>query len=110
MPKPAFVYIWKYRVNPEKRADYHAAYHPQGEWARLFARDPAYQGTELLQDSNDRNVFMTIDHWTSRAARDRFRDEHRDAFDRLDAECEAYTEVEEFVGDFVVALHTDRVD
>lgn len=101
MTSAQFAYVWEYSIHPERREEFLAAYHPEGEWAALFRRDPAYLGTKLLRDADDAYRFVTIDYWASREDRDAFRVQYRDAFDALDRRCEAYTKHEVFLGDFV---------
>lgn len=101
MPSERFTYVWKYTIEPGRRQEFLEAYRPGGEWAQLFARDPSYIETKLLQDSRDENRFMTIDIWTSRAERDSFRKRYAAEFDDLDRRCEAFTLEESFVGDYV---------
>jgi len=101
MTASRFAYIWAYAIDPRHRADFLAAYHPGGEWARLFRSDPAYLGTRLVQDAADPDRYLTIDYWSSQDARDAFRMRHRADFDALDQRCEAFTLDETFVGDFV---------
>ena len=95
-----FVYIWTYRIAPEHRAAFLAAYNPSGEWAQLFSRDRAYLHTQLLQDADDANRYVTLDFWTTQAARDAFRKQYADEFEALDGRCENYTIDETFLGDF----------
>ena len=97
-----FAYIWKYSIKPEEEEGFLAAYHSKGHWATLFSRDRNYIKTELLRDSSDEYVYLTIDYWTSKAARDTFREEYSDEFDALDRQCEAYTVSEVLIGDFVI--------
>lgn len=101
MTSKRLVYIWTYTIDPACREEFLAAYKPDGDWAQLFHRDPAYLGTRLLNDADDAERFVTIDYWTSRSARDAFRSRCREAFDKLDRRCEAFTENETFVGDFI---------
>lgn len=96
-----FAYVWAYRVRPEHEDDFLAAYGPDGDWARLFGPDPHYLGTELLGDPDDEQRFLTIDYWTSRQARDVFRDRHAAEFEALDLRCEDWTRDESHIGDFV---------
>ena len=44
------VIVWEFRVQPGQAAGFERAYAPEGDWARLFRRSPAYRGTELLRD------------------------------------------------------------
>lgn len=96
-----FVYVWEYTIAAEHRTAFLAAYHPDGEWARLFRNDPAYLVTRLIRDVANPDRYLTIDYWTSREARDAFRERHRADFDALDRRCEALTLDETFLGDFV---------
>ena len=66
------VVLWSYRVVPGREDEFEALYHGDGDWARLFRRDPAYLGTELLRDTGDRSHYVTIDRWRTRAAYDAF--------------------------------------
>lgn len=99
----AFAYIWEYRVHPEHLDAFLAGYGRDGDWARFFARDPEWLRTELLRDDRDSARFVTVDYWTSRAARDAHRAAHDTEFRAIDERCASYTEYEIFLGDFVVA-------
>lgn len=96
-----FVYIWQYVVNTHRR-EFLEAYGAGGEWVRLFSKDPEHIETVLLRDADDDSRFVTVDYWTSREARDAFRDKYGDEFRELDGRCEEFTSREEFVGDFVL--------
>lgn len=100
MSKGNFAYIWHYTIDPNLEPEFLKAYQPNGEWAFLFSRDPNYIKTELLQSSNSKDQYMTIDYWTSESARDSFRAKYRKEFDELDQKCELYTKSEVLVGDF----------
>jgi hypothetical protein len=102
MSDPNFAYIWRYSIKPEMEAEFLAAYESDGDWAKLFSRDANYIKTDLLHDSEEAGVYVTIDYWTSKLARDSFRDEHPGAFNELDERCEAYTVSEVFIGDFTI--------
>lgn len=101
MASRRFVYIWQYQVNPDRRAEFLAAYRSDGEWAQLFSEDSSYLGTDLLEDARNQNRFATIDFWKSRSDRDSFRQRHAAEFEALDRRCEAFTHREHFVGDFI---------
>lgn len=100
MADAGFAYIWKYAIRPEHEDKFLAAYRPNGHWANLFARDPEYLRTDLLRDASDRYVYLTIDYWTSKAARDAFREKYSEEFSTLDRQCEEYTVSEVLIGDF----------
>lgn len=99
---PSFAYIWEYVVRAEHRNAFLAAYGRDGVWARLFARDPAWLRTDLLRDDRDPARYVTVDYWTSREARNVFRAAHDEEFTAVDRHCDAFTEHEIFLGDFVV--------
>jgi heme-degrading monooxygenase HmoA len=94
-----FTYIWQYTIEPERRSAFLAAYKPGGEWTELFARDPSYIETKLLQDLDDSDRYITVDIWKSKASRDAFRERYSSEFEALDRKCEAFTKQESFLGD-----------
>ena len=65
METERFAYIWQYTIDPRYRAEFLAAYSPDGDWAKLFLRDPEYFETKLFQDYNRSDRYMTVDYWTS---------------------------------------------
>jgi len=95
-----FVYIWEYRVSPENVEAFRAAYGPDGPWVRLFAGQPGYLRTELLEDRDDPGRFVTIDYWASREDFEDFRRARRTELASIDAECERLTESERRLGEF----------
>ena len=95
-----YCYLWRYRVRAEKLAEFRAAYGPDGDWARLFRRDPGYVRTILLQDADDPARFMTLDFWTSKLACQAFRQTYSEEFEAIDRRCETFTLSETQVGDF----------
>ena len=101
MASKRFAYIWQYTIKPTSRSDFLAAYHPKGEWAQLFSRDPSYIETVLLRDDEDENRYLTIDYWISNADRDSFRQRYSIEFEGLDVKCEEFTVAEQFLGDFL---------
>ena len=102
MTSEHFAYIWQYKIRPDSRSEFLAAYRSDGEWAQLFARDPEFVETKLLQDAVESDRYLTIDYWTSQRARDSFRETYASEFEALDEKCEAFTQNEIFVGDFFI--------
>jgi 8-oxo-dGTP pyrophosphatase MutT (NUDIX family)/quinol monooxygenase YgiN len=92
------VIVWEFRVRAGREAEFESAYGPDGDWARLFRRDPAYHGTDLLRDGAVERRYVTIDRWASRAANDAFRERWRAEYEALDRRCEALTEHEAALG------------
>ena len=97
-----FVYIWQYTIKPDFAAEFLAAYESDGEWAALFSKDGNYIKTDLLHDAEKVDVYVTIDYWKSKEARDLFREKYSEEFEDLDKRCEAYTNSEVSIGDFIV--------
>ena len=102
MSSEKFAYIWRYTIDPDCRPEFLAAYNPNGEWVQLFSRDPAFLGTAFLQDSDNEDVYVTVDYWRSKADRDSFRKRYAAEFDSLDRKCEEFTIEEQFFGDYVI--------
>jgi heme-degrading monooxygenase HmoA len=97
------VLVWQFRVRAGCEAEFERAYGPAGEWARLFARAGGYAGTELLRDAAAPGRYLTIDRWASAGDLDRFKADHRDDYEALDAACIEWTEEETALGAFTVA-------
>jgi hypothetical protein len=97
-----YCYVWSFVVRPECSQAFRRAYGPDGDWIRLFRRDPEYVRTDFLGDRDDPTRFMTIDFWTSREACLSFRERFRSEFDALDKSFEPLTVKEVHLGDFEV--------
>ena len=59
-----------YVVAPESRAEFEAAYGPDGQWAELFRTDADYLGTTL--ERTGEGEYLVTDRWRSRASYERF--------------------------------------
>jgi hypothetical protein len=99
---PKFAYVWEYWVRGDKIDEFETMYGPRGDWAQLFSRSTDYFRTDLCRDVSNPRRFVTIDLWTSRAARDRFREKVTAEFEILDRKGEGLTETEHFIGDFEI--------
>lgn len=95
-----FTYIWEYRVKPEHQDAFEHAYGPHGEWVSLFRKGSGYISTELHQDINQSDRFITIDCWTSKEAFHKFKKQFHDEFITLDKRFEALIASENHIGDF----------
>jgi hypothetical protein len=62
-----FAAVWAYLVEPEQAAAFERAYGPDGDWARLFARSPAYRGTLLVADRDRPGRYVVIDRFADEA-------------------------------------------
>ena len=97
-----FAYVWQYTIDQRYRDEFLAAYRPDGDWAKLFLRDSEYIKTKLFQDYDHSDRYMTVDYWTSKSARDLFREKFAVEFREIDERCESYTLDEVLIGDYVV--------
>ncbi|HRC84967.1 MAG TPA: antibiotic biosynthesis monooxygenase [Thermoanaerobaculia bacterium] len=95
-----FVYLWEFEVPPETKADFLQHYGPDGEWARLFRRAPAYLGTWLLKDQANPERYLTVDRWRSQEAYAAFLERFRADYQALDQRCEGFTRREASLGSF----------
>lgn len=94
--------VWEFHIRAESRAEFERRYGPEGDWALLFRRCPAYRGTELFRDATDPGRYLTVDRWESVVAFETFKQENAQAYAALDLECEALTESERCLGQFEV--------
>jgi heme-degrading monooxygenase HmoA len=95
-----FLVLWEYDVKPGSEEQYERVYGPDGDWARLFRREAAYQRTLLLRDALRDGIYVTCDFWETRAAYKAFRLANSDAYLALDKSCEALTISEREIGVF----------
>ncbi len=103
-----YAYLWHQTVRPEHRAAFERTYGPDGAWVALFRRDPEYRETMLLRDRHAPARYATLDLWTSREARLRFRERFAADVAALDTACEALTADETDVGDFDLVGRTEE--
>jgi quinol monooxygenase YgiN len=94
-----YIIIWKYRVDPGRRQEFLSAYGREGCWVKFFRGDDAYLSTELFEDVEEDNIFLTIDMWKSRESYDVFRNQNVEEYGAIDRECEELTLSEVKVGD-----------
>ncbi|MDR3763083.1 MAG: antibiotic biosynthesis monooxygenase [Acidobacteriota bacterium] len=94
-----YVAVWRFRIAPERRAAFLAAYGPQGEWAQFFRRAEGYVGTELLASIDDSDSYVTLDRWRSREDFARFQQRFADEYRALDERCALLTLEETKLGD-----------
>ena len=99
----SFAYIWEYRVKDDQVNAFRRAYGPEGDWVQLFRRAEGHLRTDLYQDVDSPTRFVTTDFWTSKQARDSFRERYHQEFEALDERCEALTAEERCLGDFDVS-------
>lgn len=90
--------IWHYEVNPAHAEAFEAAYGPEGDWARLFARGDGFLGVELLRGEGD--SWLTIDRWRSEADFEAFQAAYRSDYEALDRRTQPWTRDERRIGRF----------
>ena len=86
-----FVRIWQYDVDPERKAEFEAAYSSDGDWARLFGRSDGYRGTELFRLVGKPLRYLTVDRFESTTAWHKFQSEHGSDYAALDRATEGLT-------------------
>ncbi len=102
-----YVYLWEYRVRPERRAEFLRHYRAGGTWARLFRQGPGYLGTDLLHDAADPARYVTVDRWVDEAVFRAFRARYAAEFAALDQRCEALTTAETLLGEYATVAAED---
>ena len=95
------IIIWEYQVKPDKQAEFERIYSPKGAWAELFNEGAGYLGTELIHSTEHPTHYLTIDRWDSVEAYESFLSQRKDAYEKLDARCETFTEHENCVGRYL---------
>ncbi len=75
-----FLALWEFDVKPGCDERFESIYGPDGDWAQLFRRDPAYQRTLLLRDPLHDRTYVTCDFWETRKAYEAFRQNNLDAY------------------------------
>jgi heme-degrading monooxygenase HmoA len=93
----SFAAVFLYEVDTDGHEAFQSVYGADGQWARFFAPDEGYLGTELLR-SGDR--YVLIDRWTSRAAYEAFLVAHADEYAQRNQDARRLWRREEEVGRF----------
>jgi len=90
-----YLVLWEFFVRPGSEDEFGRIYGSSGDWARLFATCPGYQGTELLADSDPSGAegrrYVTIDRWSSARDFANFQSACDEEYKTLDARCEGLT-------------------
>ena len=100
-----FLAFWEFDVKPGCDERFESVYGPDGDWAQLFRRYPAYLRTLLLRDPLRDRTYVTCDFWESRKAFESFRQNNVDTYLALDKRCEALTTAERKIGEFEQIAH-----
>lgn len=101
-----YCYVWEFFVRPDRIREFETVYGQEGDWVRLFRRDPAYLRTLLLRDRARPDRFVTIDFWASPEAYAAFREKFASELRALDARGEASTVRETPLGKFDIVGET----
>jgi len=96
----SFKSIWQYEVRDKYRAEFIEAYNSKGLWVHLFEQCEGYIKTELMQDFEHPNRFLTIDYWQSQSEFSRMKKTINAEYKKLDKQCDAYTLSENHIGFF----------
>lgn len=106
-----YAYVWEYQVLDTALDRFKSLYGPSGEWVRLFLRAEGYICTELLDDREQPSRFLSIDHWESRKAYEKFRAAFANEYAEIDEMGEGLTVRERYLGSFTPIGHAiDRSD
>jgi heme-degrading monooxygenase HmoA len=95
-----FHVVWAFQVRAGAEAEFERVYGPEGDWARLFAREPGYVRTVLVRDRSSARRYLLTDTWRDRDARLRFRLHFGADYAVLDRACEALMDEERCLGEF----------
>ena len=98
-----FIRIWEFRVRPDGVDEFRTIYGPHGDWARLFSRETAFLGTELLHSASHPNIFVTVDRWDSEEAWAAFLRAWGEEYSALDHQCKRLAVSEGEIGSFRLA-------
>src|SRR5215216_1520499 len=103
-----YLIVWEYHVKEDCTGDFEKIYGANGSWVELFQKASGYVGTELLQDEQNLQRYLTIDRWVSQEAYERFHIQHQDEYETLDARCRKLTESESLLGKWHTRVHETR--
>jgi heme-degrading monooxygenase HmoA len=96
-----FVALWEYEVKPGCEETFQSAYGPQGDWVRLFQRNPHFRETRLLQDLSRPRFYFTLDYWDSETSFEQFKAANQAAYADLDRATETLTLSERRLTSFI---------
>lgn len=91
-----YVLLWFFQAAEGREEAFERTYGPGGDWARFFEQGEGYLGTELWKGEST-GGYVTVDRWETKEQFERFRAEHREAYEALDRGCEHLTAVEQFL-------------
>lgn len=92
--------VWEFQVDPDHLRKFEREYGPEGTWAQLFRRDPAFHGMTLLRDRDTLGRYITIDCWQDLASYEEFRVRYASTYEEIDKKMERLTSIEKKIGVF----------
>lgn len=95
-----FIVVWKFCVKEMYIPDFIDIYGKDGDWVKIFKKNPEFIETDLIRDRHDGSVFLTIDKWKSMEAYNKFLNSRSTEYMELDLLCEQFTINEEKLGEF----------
>ena len=95
-----FIAVWEFRVRPGAETRFQQLYGSEGDWVRLFRRDPHFRRTELIHDISDRQRYWTLDWWESQTAYEQFRSRAAEEYRQIDMRGAGLTTGERELGKF----------
>lgn len=98
-----YIILWEFRVPPDQRPQYEAAYGPDGPWAQLFRKASGFIGVELLRCTERAGRYVTVDRWRSRADFEAFKRAFGAEYAALDRQLEGIADSETRIGAFDAA-------
>ncbi len=98
--------MWEYIISVKKREAFLKLYGIEGDWVNFFNKAEGYLGTDLHQDIDNKERFISVDFWKSKEARDNYCKEFASDFDALDRAGELVTDKEKSLGEFDVYRNT----
>jgi heme-degrading monooxygenase HmoA len=97
----AYTIIWEFLVPPDKIKEFEAAYGPEGAWAQMFKRSPAFTGLQLLHCEDRFGRYLTLDCWESATDFENFKRNFAADYQLLDAQLQGLASAETRLGGFV---------
>lgn len=97
-----YLILWEYKVRPDKVEAFEEFYGSEGAWAKLFAKAEGFLGTTLSKKLGEDNVYLTEDRWETRERFERFSDENKAEYARLDVVGDELTESEVKIGAYEI--------
>jgi len=96
----SYCILWRFAVAQARRAEFEAAYGPDGPWAELFGKAEGFIGVELLRSAEEEGSYLTIDRWTTREAFEAFRRNFASEYAALDRRLGGLAATETRIGAF----------